>query len=38
VDDLYFEFRMYGSFDSEPPDSDAPRDDYGFVTSLGYKF
>jgi hypothetical protein len=38
VDDLYFEFRMYGSFDSEPPDPDAPRDDYGFVTSLGYKF
>ncbi len=38
VDDLYFEFRMYGSFDSDPPDPDAPRDDYGFVTSLGYKF
>jgi len=38
VDDLYFEFRMYGSYDSEPPDADAPSDDYGFVTSLGYKF
>jgi hypothetical protein len=39
VDDLYFELRMYGSFDSEPPgEDDAPNGDYGVVTSLGYKF
>jgi len=38
VDDLYFELRMYGSYDSEPPGEDAPSSDYGFVTSLGYKF
>jgi hypothetical protein len=38
VDDLYFELRMYGSFDSEPPAEQAPSSDYGFVTSLGYKF
>jgi hypothetical protein len=39
VDDLYFELRMYGSYDSEPPgEVDAPSGDYGVVTSLGYKF
>jgi hypothetical protein len=38
VDDLYFEFRMYGSYDSDPPGQDTPTSDYGFVTSLGYKF
>jgi hypothetical protein len=39
VDDLYFELRMYGSYDSEPPgENDAPSGDYGVVTSLGYKF
>ena len=38
VDDLYFELRMYGSYDSEPPSASAPSSDYGFVTSLGYKF
>jgi hypothetical protein len=38
VDDLYFELRMYGSYDAEPPSPKAPSSDYGFVTSLGYKF
>jgi len=38
VDDLYFELRMYGSYDSEPPSPKAPSSDYGVVTSLGYKF
>jgi hypothetical protein len=38
VDDLYFEFRMYGSYDSDPPGDDTPTSDYGFVTSLGYKW
>jgi len=37
VDDLYFELRMYGSYDSEPPvEGNAPSGDYGVVTSLGY--
>jgi len=38
VDDLYFELRLYGSYDSEPPSPKAPSSDYGVVTSLGYKF
>lgn len=38
VDDLYFELRMYGSYDSEPPGPKAPSSDYGVTTSLGYKF
>jgi len=38
IDDLYFELRMYGSYDSKPPDEEAASSDYGFVTSLGYKF
>lgn len=38
IDDLYFELRMYGSWDSEPPSEDAEKSDYGFVTSLGYSF
>jgi len=38
VDDLYFELRMYGSYDSDPPGEDLSSSDYGFVTSLGYKF
>jgi len=39
VDDLYFELRMYGSYDSDPPvEGDVASGDYGVVTSLGYKF
>jgi len=38
VDDLYFELRLYGSYDSEPPSPKAPSSDYGVTTSLGYKF
>jgi len=38
VDDLYFEFRLYGSYDSQPPVEDTEQSDYGFVTSLGYSF
>ena len=39
VEDLYFELRMYGSYDSEPPtEGGSPSGDYGVVTSLGYKF
>ncbi len=38
VDDLYFELRLWGSFDSEPPTVGATKSDYGLVTSLGYSF
>ena len=38
VDDLYFELRLYGSYDSKPPSLDTEKSDYGFVTSLGYSF
>jgi hypothetical protein len=38
VDDLYFEFKVYGSYDSEPPSEDTEQSDYGVVTSLGYSF
>jgi len=38
VDDLYFELRLYGSYDSQPPAEDTEKGDYGFVTSLGYSF
>jgi len=38
VEDLYFEFRLYGSYDSQPPTDDVEQTDYGFVTSLGYSF
>jgi hypothetical protein len=38
VDDLYFELRLYGSYDSKPPSETTEQSDYGFVTSLGYSF
>ncbi len=38
VDDLYFELRLYGSYDSKPPSEATEQGDYGFVTSLGYSF
>ena len=38
VDDLYFELKVYGSYDSKPPTEDAEKTDYGVVTSLGYSF
>lgn len=38
VDDLYFERRLWGSFDSEPPTAGATKSDYDLVTSLGYSF
>jgi hypothetical protein len=38
VDDLYFEMKVYGSYDSEPPNEDAEKSDYGLITSLGYSF
>ena len=38
VDDLYFELKVYGSYDSKPPIEDSEKSDYGVVTSLGYSF
>ena len=38
IDDLYFELKLYGSYDSAPPLDGAEQSDYGFVTSLGYSF
>jgi len=38
VDDLYFELRLYGSYDRKPPSENVEKSDYGFVTSLGYSF
>jgi len=38
VDDLYFELRLYGSYDSKPPSTATTKSDYGVVTSLGYSF
>jgi putative salt-induced outer membrane protein YdiY len=38
VDDLYFEVKLYGSYDSEPPLGDTEQSDYGLTTSLGYSF
>jgi hypothetical protein len=38
VDDVYFELKVYGSYDSEPPLKGSERSDYGVVTSLGYSF
>jgi len=38
VDDLYFELKLYGSYDSQPPGTESEQSDYGMVTSLGYSF
>jgi len=38
VDDLYFELKVYGSYDSKPPLPDSAQSDYGMTTSLGYTF
>jgi Protein of unknown function, DUF481 len=38
IDDLYFELKLYGSYDSKPPLADSEQSDYGLTTSLGYSF
>lgn len=38
VDDLYFELKLYGSYDSKPPLTGVEASDYGVTTSLGYSF
>ena len=37
VNDLFFDLSVYHSYLSDPP-ADSEKDDYGVVTSLGYKF
>ena len=37
ISDLFFDISFYESYDSDPP-SGGQTTDYGFVTSLGYKF
>jgi Protein of unknown function, DUF481 len=37
IKDLYWSFRAYENYDTTPP-SNAPKNDFGLVTSLGFKF
>jgi hypothetical protein len=37
INDLFFDLSLYDSYDSDPP-SEGEKNDYGIVTSLGYKF
>jgi hypothetical protein len=38
IDDVYFELKFYGSYDSESPLDGSEQSDYGLTTSLGYSF
>lgn len=38
VSDFYLDLSLYQSYDSDPPDATAEKDDYGITTSLGYSF
>lgn len=38
VKDFYLDLSVYQSYDSDPPDPSADKDDYGVTTSLGYSF
>lgn len=38
VSDLYLEFKFFDNYDSAPPSLDAAQNDWGLVTSIGYKF
>jgi hypothetical protein len=38
IKDLYWSFSFYHQYDSKPASPDTPKDDYGLVTSVGYKF
>jgi len=38
VDDLFWVFDIFASYDSEPLASEASNSDYGFTSSLAYKF
>jgi hypothetical protein len=38
ISDFFVDVSVYYSYDSEPPDVTAEKDDYGVTTSLGYSF
>jgi putative salt-induced outer membrane protein YdiY len=38
ITDFYLDLSLYGSYDNQPPDSEAEKSDYGLTTSLGYSF
>ena len=38
VEDLFWDLRLYGSYDSKPPQAALSKTDYGIVTSLDYQF
>ncbi len=38
VKDFYLSLSVYASGDSQPPDADAAKNDYGLVTSIGWSF
>ena len=38
ISDFYLDLSFYQSYDSDPPDIEAEKTDYGVVTSLGYSF
>ncbi len=38
VSDFYLDLSFYQSYDSDPPDAEAEKADYGVITSLGYSF
>jgi putative salt-induced outer membrane protein YdiY len=38
VSDFYLDLSFYQTYDSDPPDLEADKSDYGVITSLGYSF
>ena len=38
IEDLFWQLSYYNSYDSDPATAGAEKNDYGVVTSLGYKF
>ena len=38
IEDLFWQLSYYNSYDSDPATAGAEKNDYGIVTSLGYKF
>lgn len=38
VSDFYLDLNFYQTYDTDPPDENAEKDDYGITTSLGYSF
>jgi putative salt-induced outer membrane protein YdiY len=38
ISDFYLDLSFYQTYDSDPPDLEAEKSDYGVITSLGYSF